>query len=846
MSSDPGAGAGRWPLDIGRARQYGIAGKQFRFRALTLGRRRPIANGGCLAVTGPDREAVREDTMGLTGAEVAERVERGETNAVKEATSRSYAHIVRGNVFTRFNAILGSLFVVILIFGSPRDSLFGGVLIVNTFIGIVQEVRAKWTLDRLSLISEAKARVVRDGEEVEVPLGQVVLDDLVELRTGEQVVADGVVIEAQGLEIDESLLTGESVPVIKRPSDEVLSGSFVVAGTGGYRANRVGADAYARKLAREAKQFQLVQSELRNSINTILRYITWLMLPVGILLLSSQLKVYGTFHQAATGTVAGLVGMVPEGLVLLTSVAFAVSVVSLGRKNVLVQELPAVEVLARVDVICLDKTGTLTEGDLAFSRLEPVGGTDIGDDEARRVLGGFGSDKASKSSTLEAIAESFPPAEELKIEGRVPFSSTRKWSAESFAGMGTWVMGAPEMLIDRTPAPEKLQEQVDGIASQGLRVLLLVKAGAAIREERLPETLEPAVLLVFQERLRPDAKQTLEYFKEQGVAVKVISGDSPVTVAAVARGVGVPDVGEPVDARSLPEDIEELAVILERKTVFGRVGPDQKQHMVEALQSKGHVVAMTGDGVNDVLALKTADIGIAMGSGSPASRAVAQLVLLDGRFATMPDIVAEGRRVIGNMERVANLFITKTVYATLLSIAIGLAGWAFIFLPRHLTLVSGLTIGIPAFILSFAPNKARYRPGFVKRVLRFTLPAGIVAALAAFTAAALSHIYPWINLNESRTTATLVLVILGLWVLAVLSRPWTWWKEGLVATMVAGLVIVVTVPWLRDFFALDIPQLTIILQTAAISGAGIVLMEFGWRLSGWNKREHREHLRQAA
>ena len=578
-------------------------------------------NGGPLAPSTDvqDRENANPVTLGLTGAEVAERVQLGQTNAVKEASSRSYAYIIRGNVFTRFNAILGTLFVVILIFGSPRDALFGAVLVVNTLIGIVQEVRAKWTLDRLSLISEAKARVVRDGETVEVPVGQVVLDDVLELHTGDQIVADGKVIDSAGLEIDESLLTGESVPVVTQPGDEVLSGSFTVAGTGHFKADKVGADAYARKLASEAKQFQLVDSELRDGINMILRYITWVMLPVGILLLASQLKVYGTFHRAATGTVAGLVGMVPEGLVLLVSIAFAVSVVSLGRKNVLVQELPAVEGLARVDTVCLDKTGTLTEGKLAFSKLEPLDDAPTEHEGLADVLGAFGSDTASKSSTLEAISESFPPPPGWEISGRVPFSSLRKWSAEHFGGKGWWVLGAPEILMDRTASPGELKKKVNTVAEAGLRVLLLARAVGDVEGETLPGQLEPAALLVFEEQVRGDAQETLHYFTEQGVNIKVISGDNPVTVGAVAERAGVPDIGEPMDARELPDDVEELAGIMETTTVFGRVTPGQKEAMVEALQSRAHVVAMTGDGVNDVLALKKADIGIAMGSGSPAT-----------------------------------------------------------------------------------------------------------------------------------------------------------------------------------------------------------------------------------
>ena len=769
-------------------------------------------------------------TRGLTRAEVEERVTKGQTNAVKEVASRTYWNIIRANVFTRFNAILGALFVFIVIFGQLRDGLFGLVLLGNALIGIVQETRAKRTLDRLSLLSAPKSRVVRDCELLEIPTGEVVLDEVLEVSTGDQVVADGVVLSSEGLEVDESLLTGESVPVDKAPGDEVFSGSFVVAGAGRFRATKVGSESYARKLASQAKRFQLASSELRDGINHILRVITYIMIPAGTLLFISQLRVLNGFGNAVPGTVAGLVGMVPEGLVLLTSIAFAVSVITLGRRNVLVQELPAVEGLARVDVICLDKTGTLTDGKLAFSRLEPL---DSGGEPAQ-VLGAFGADSASHSSTLTAIAEAFPAPAGWRISGRVPFSSARKWSAESFCEKGTWVLGAPEVLFEKIPDAESLEPRVDVLAGSGKRVLLLARAEEEIESETLPGGLKPAALLVFEEQVRDDARETLQYFTDQGVKIKVISGDNPRTVAAVAERTGVPDVGEPIDAREIPKEPEGLSRFMEEGTVFGRVNPDQKESMVEALQNSGHVVAMTGDGVNDVLALKRSDVGIVMGSGSPASKSVAQLVLLDGKFATLPGVVAEGRRVIGNIERVANLFLTKTVYATLLSIIFGLSGWAFIFLPRHLTLISALTIGAPAFVLSFAPNKERYRPGFVRRVLKFAVPAGVIGGLAALAAAALSHLYSWINMAESQTTAVLVLAIIGLWVLGAMARPWNWWKAVLVLAMALGFIIVLSVPQLREFFQLDLPTWTILAQTGAIAGAAIVLLEIIWRLTGWH------------
>ena len=771
----------------------------------------------------------RVATEGLSAADVAERIARGETNAVKEPSSRSLATIIRANVFTRFNAILGVLFVVIVSVGHLQDALFGIVLVVNTLIGIIQELRAKWTLDRLSLLSAPKARVIREGELHEFPTGEVVLDDVIELRPGDQVVADGVVLTGFGLEIDESLLTGESVPIDKSPGDKVFSGSFVVAGTGRFRATGVGAHAYATKLASEARRFQLASSELRDGINLILRYITWLMIPAGGLLLFSQLRADNVFGDAVSGTVAGLVGMVPEGLVLLTSVAFAVSVIVLGRRNVLVQELPAVEGLARVDVICLDKTGTLTSGDLELHDMKALGRQD----DLADALGAFCADRGGRNATLVAIAARYPPPADWRRTGGIPFSSLRKWSAENFGPNGNWVLGAPEILLDKVPESDGLRNKVDELASSGLRVLLLVRAGKPIDGEELPDGLEPTALLTFEESVRPDARETLDYFTDQDVTIKVISGDNPVTVAAVARRAGVPDVGEPCDARQLAEEPGEIASAMEERTVFGRVSPDQKKSMVEALQSKGHVVAMTGDGVNDVLALKKADVGIAMGSGAAATRAVAELVLLDGRFATLPGVVAEGRRVIGNMERVANLFITKTAYATLLSIIIGLLGWTFILLPRHLTVIGALTIGIPAFVLSFEPNKQRYRPGFVKRVLRFTVPVGAVAAGAALAAGSLAHTNPGITVQESRTLATLVLVVVGLWVLVVISRPLNLLRGALVAAMACGLVIVMSVPWLREFFALDLPAWPWVALTAVIAAVACVAVEIIWRFERW-------------
>jgi len=689
---------------------------------------------------------------GLTAAEAAERVARGQVNAADERTSRTFGEIVRANVLTRFNAILGTMLAVIAVVGPFQDALFGVVLVANALIGIVQEWRAKRALDRLAVLNAPRARVVRDGAVLDVDVDVVVLDDLVEVRAGDQVPTDGRVTVADGLEIDESLLTGESDPVAKSPGDEVLSGSIAVAGSGRFQATRVGNDAYARRLATEARRFTLVRSELVDGINTILRYVTWALLPTAALLAVSQFRAHEGWREAAAGVVAGVVAMVPEGLVLLTSLSFALAAVALARRKVLVQELPAVEALARVDVVCLDKTGTITEGVISFERIEAVGDGD----PVAEALGALASDE-NRNATMNALCAAFPEPPGWTRTAAVPFSSARKWSGATFGDRGSWVLGAPEMVFASRPADDAVRRRADELAELGQRVLLLAHTPQPLTGETLPDGLEASALVQFVEQVRPDAQETLRYFADQGVALKVVSGDNPRTVGAVATRVGLPGGDAPVDARELPDDIEALADVLESSSVFGRVSPHQKRAIVGALQSRGHVVAMTGDGVNDALALKDADIGVAMGNGAPATRAVAQIVLMDSKFATMPGVLREGRRVIANIERVANLFVTKTVYAMLLAIAVGVAGWEYPFLPRHMTVISTLTIGVPAFFLALAPNLRRYVPGFVPRVLRFAIPSGFVAAAATFGGYWAAREVGGVSLDEARTTATLVL-----------------------------------------------------------------------------------------
>jgi cation-transporting ATPase E len=780
----------------------------------------------------PPPSAMVRRSSGLTAAEVAERVARGEVNDVPVRSSRSTADIIRGNVFTRFNAIIGVLWVIMFFVAPIQDSLFGFVIIANTGIGIIQELRAKKTLDGLAVIGEARPTVRRDGVAAEVSTSEIVLGDLVELGPGDKVVVDGEVSEADSLEIDESLLTGEADPVVKQPGEKVMSGSFVVAGGGAFTATKVGREAYAAQLAEEASRFTLVHSELRSGISTILKYVTWMMVPTAIGLIISQLAVKSNnFKDSVARTVGGIVPMIPEGLVLLTSVAFAIGVIRLGRKQCLVQELPAIEGLARVDVVCLDKTGTLTEGGMDVTELRPLGDSD--ETYIRKVLGALGESDPRPNASLQAIINAYPDSEDWRCTESLPFSSARKYSGASFSeGNGessTWLLGAPDVLLS---TGDPALAEIEQLNEQGLRVLLLARAAGELDAPAVAAGAESAALVVLEQRLRPDASDTLRYFADQNVAAKVISGDNAVSVSAVAGKLGLPGAQNTVDARRLPTEQAEMATALDSNSVFGRVTPRQKRDMVGALQSHGHTVAMTGDGVNDVLALKDADIGVSMGSGSEATRAVAQIVLLNNSFATLPSVVAEGRRVIGNITRVATLFLTKTVYSVLLAILVVCSQVEYPFLPRHLTLLSTLTIGVPAFFLALAPNKERAKPHFVRRVMRYAIPAGVIAAAATFSTYLLarSHYSGPGALDAETSAATLTLFLVSMWVLAIIARPYTWWRVCLVAAMGACFLIVLIVPWLQDFFALKLVGTTMPWGAVGIAATGAVLLEVAWRV----------------
>jgi len=769
-----------------------------------------------------------DSAHGLTTEEVAARVADGRTNVVPEPPGRTFGQIVAANVFTIVNAIMLTLFVLVLVSGNPQDGLFVGVVISNSIIGVVQEVRSRNELRRLQVVTEPRARVRRDGTAVEIPTEAIVLDDILELQTGGQVPVDGDVLDATGMRLDESMLTGESRPVSKDVDDSVLSGSFVVAGNGLIRATRVGADSYASALATEAKQFAAATSQLRGGIDQILRWLTIIIPIASILLFVRLLGAEDRWQDALLGTVAAAVAMVPDGLVLLTSLSFMAGMLALARRNALAKQLTTVEVLARVDVLCLDKTGTITTGEIQFAAVHPA--ADRTEEESIAALVALAASDRAPNPTMAAIAAEVGTDSDWEVEHVEPFASDRKWSAASFTGQGWFYLGAPDFLL-ATDDPERAR--VEELSAHGKRLLAIVTADRGPDGDSLPAGAGTLAIVELEDEIRPDAAEILAYFADQHVVLKVISGDNHDTVAAIAERAGLTSAASTIDARELPSDNDELATALEATTVFGRVTPQQKQAMVRALQSRGHVVAMTGDGVNDVLALKEADLGISMGSGSEATKAVADLVLADNKFSSLPTVVNEGRKVINNVERVSNLFVTKAAYAVVFTLATAIIGSSFPFLPRQLTLVGTFSIGIPGFFLALAPEVDLIRPGFLERVLRFSIPAGVAAGLATLGAYEAAMRIDDLPLAEARTLATVTLLLIGLVVLAVASRPLRPWKMLLVGAMAVSYGVVFLVPFLRNYFQLETywgPSW--IFSAVAVAVAGTVIVSIPWLNSG--------------
>lgn len=766
-----------------------------------------------------------EGRQGLTSAEVAERIAAGRVNVLPSRSGRTTGQIVRDNIFTRINLILFALFCLVVTTGQFLQGAFGLLIVANSAIGIIQELRAKRTLDNLAIVGEAHPTVVRDGQHLTIAQDAVVLDDLIVVGPGDQIVVDGSVVHADYLEVDESMLTGEADPVAKQDGDEVLSGTFVVSGAGMYRAERVGAQAYAAQITAQASKFTLVSSELRQGIDQILRYVTYLLIPVGLLTIAVQFSQEGSaWQEMVLRMVAALVPMLPEGLVLLTSMAFAVGIIRLGRRNCLVQELPAIEGLARVDIVCADKTGTLTENAMQLAELVPLG---LPPEQCRRVLSQLVAAEPAPNASMRAIAEQIPGAvASWEIQARAPFTSVKKWSGATFREHGSWVLGAPEVLV----GPE-VAERAEQISATGRRVLLLAKSNTPVDSESAPGRITPAALLVLDQQVRRDAAATLDFFRAQNVEVKVISGDNAASVRAVTRPLRMASEYA-LDARHLPEPGEEFSEAVERNDVFGRVTPEQKRLIVGALRDGGHCVAMTGDGVNDVLALKDADLGVAMGSGAPATRSVAQIVLLDDKFATLPHVFAEGRRVIGNIERVAKLFLTKTIYAVTIALVIGVLRLPSPFLPLQMTVIGWFTIGIPAFLLSLAPNHERARPGFVRRTLMVAVPWGLIVAASTLTAYLLVHGFRS-DVDDATqvgasTAAMIALITSATWVLSLVARPYQWWRVGLVAFAYGFYAAVFLLPFSQQLLQIDTEHPQVALVGLVAGGVGALCAELVW------------------
>lgn len=775
-------------------------------------------------------------SRGLTAAEVEERKQRGEVNAQSRGTGRSVAQILRANIFTRVNAILGVLCAIVLSTGSIINAAFGLLIIANSAVGVIQELRAKKTLDKLRIVGESEPSVIRDGEEKTISQHEVVLGDIIKLRSGDEVVVDGTVV-AGSLRVDESQLTGEADAVSKGEGDEILSGSFVNEGSAVFRADKVGDEAYAARLASQASEFSLTDSVLMNGINSILKVITWLLIPTGILTIWTQLVRSDTgLRESILSMAAAIVPMVPEGLVLMTSIAFAAGVIRLGKYKALVNELVAIEGLARVDTVCTDKTGTLTTNEMELDSIVAADGSEA-DEAWARNLASMLNAQDNLNDTARSIVAGLRErgVEPDQWQGHeIPFNSRYKFSGFACSDATAWIMGAPDVLLREGGRAAETAKQ---LGDQGLRILVFGKPEGADGEawantddlnmDSAPQLSEP-VLVVLRQQLRSDARETLAYFDEQNVDIKVISGDNSDSVAAVARKATDRDLVA-VDARTLNGlDDEAFDAEIKRGNVFGRVSPEQKQQMVESLHRQNRTVAMTGDGVNDVLALKKADIGVAMGAGAPATRSVAQLVLLTNKFSALPRVVAEGRRVIGNIERVAHLFLTKTVYSVVLALVVAVLGISFPFQPIHVTITGWFTIGIPAFILSLAPNTERPRDGFVRRVLALAIPSGVLIGGICVTMWII--IYPGaevpeIQRQQAGTAVLLALIVMGLWVLGIVARPLNWWKVLLLAGCVGGYLVIFLAPPLRELLILHTGNLKLMFTGLAVGAGGAVLIE---------------------
>ena len=751
---------------------------------------------------------------GLTSEEVRAAQAAGKVNADATVKTRSYGSIFRSNICTLFNLINVILAVFVFLTGSYKNMLFMLVIVINTIIGIVQEIRSKITTDRLSIVVAANVEVMRDGKIQKIPIDELVLGDVMRLGRGNQIPTDSVVLKGE-CKTDESLLTGESRLIPKHAGDQLYSGSFINAGAVWARVEKVGADNYAAQITNEAKQKKAINSEIMTSLNKIIKYVSIFMFPVGLLLFANEYLLHHVeLDPAILSTVSAMVGMIPEGLILLASTVMAVAVVRLARHQVLVQQLYCIETLARVDVLCLDKTGTITTGGMEVSGLVPLSTADSGpkeqelskivaslvasdedpNDTARAIQEYFGLAKEGKQKAEQAIT----PADLLKPTRVIPFSSDTKWSGAAFANGEAYVMGAAQFVLEKNANTlAQIKDTLDTYAADA-RVLLVARVEGFDANGTIEGEVTPLGFVCLRDQIRSTAAQTITYFKEQGVKLKVISGDDPHTVSGIAQKVGIEGADRFVDASTLKTD-QDIASAIKNYNVFGRVRPEQKKAFVLALQAEGHTVAMTGDGVNDVLALKASDCSVAMASGSDAARNVAQLVLVDNDFASMPAVVAEGRRSINNLQRSASLFLVKTLLSITAAFLFIFLPWQYPFVPIQLTLISAFTIGLPSFVLALEPNKDLVRGHFLPNAVVHSIPGAVCAVVSIVVLTIVGNEAIGLDYRQVSTLCVMVVGLLGIMLVIRLSIPFTPLRWGLLVVVIGGLLIgVVGFGWLFD------------------------------------------------
>ena len=756
-------------------------------------------------------EVLRADPhTGLTREQAAYRAACGWNNQTTDGIMRTDGQIVVQNCLTFFNLVFAVLAVVLALSGSSvKNMTFMIVVIINTVIGCVQEIRAKRAVERLTLVAAQTVKTLRDGLTVHIRSHELVRDDIVIFSAGDQICADAILREGQ-LQVNEALITGEADPINKNPGDELRSGSFVVAGKGHAQLTRVGNDSYAARLALEAMADpRAAKSEMMRSLDKLIRVVGIALIPIGIILFWQE---YYTLQQGLTGsaeaTVAALVGMIPEGLYLLTSIAMAASAIKLTKERVLVQDMNCIETLARVDVLCVDKTGTITEPVMEMANIIPL--TDDPPEYLESILTALYGEQEPDNDTARALSEMFCGSSAWTCKKRIPFTSQSKWSGGIFEE-GVFLVGAPECILGSRY--DALKEQIEPWSVSGHRVLLT----AAYNGEPIPGQLEesavtPLALLLLTNRIRPEASETFRYFAQQGVAIKVISGDNPVTVSEVAKRAGIENAEHYIDAQTLDSD-QAVYEAAQQYTVFGRVTPDKKRSLIRALREQGHTVAMTGDGVNDVLAMREANCGIAMASGAQAASQVAQLVLLDSDFSAMPGIVGEGRRVINNIQRAATLFLVKNIFSLALSIITLFTNWPYPMVPLHLSVISALTIGVPSFFLAMEPNYARFSGHFLRGVLRRAFPGGLTNIFVVLMAQAFMDVFG-ITQEQTSTICAAILGIVGLLVLFQVCKPFDFFRKVIWWCMAAALFICFTL--LGTFFELRAGETTTSLVMAAL------------------------------